>query len=55
MEQLAAARAAFAARQWASAYDGFRAAHEETPLDADDLNALAEASWWLGLMDESPS
>jgi DNA-binding NarL/FixJ family response regulator len=53
MEKLAAARAAFATRDWAGAHDGFLAARQEVPLDADDLNALAEASWWLGLMDES--
>jgi len=53
METLAAARAAFAARPWTQADDGFVAARQETPLDADDLNALAEASWWLGHIDES--
>jgi DNA-binding NarL/FixJ family response regulator len=53
MDKLAAARAAFAARDWAGAHDGSLAARQEAPLDADDLNALAEASWWLGLMDES--
>jgi DNA-binding NarL/FixJ family response regulator len=53
MDKLAAARAAFAARDWTGAHDRFLAARQEAPLDADDLNALAEASWWLGLMDES--
>jgi DNA-binding NarL/FixJ family response regulator len=53
MENLAAARAAFAARRWAEAHDGFVAARQEAPLDADDLTALAHAAWWLGIMDES--
>ena len=53
MDKLAAARAAFAARDWTGAHDAFVAARPEAPLDADDLNAFAEASWWLGLMDES--
>jgi DNA-binding NarL/FixJ family response regulator len=48
-----AARAAFAARDWTGAHDAFLTARQEVSLDADDLNALAEASWWLGLMDES--
>jgi DNA-binding NarL/FixJ family response regulator len=53
MEKLAAARAAFAKRDWAEAHDGFLATRQEADLDADDLSALAAASWWLGLMDES--
>lgn len=53
MEQLAAARAAFAAHDWRTAHLGFIAAREESPLDADDLSALGRAYWWLGLMDES--
>jgi DNA-binding NarL/FixJ family response regulator len=53
MEMLAAARAAFAARDWAGARGGFLAARQEAPLGADDLSALGQASWWLGLMDES--
>ena len=53
MEQLAAARAAFAARDWTRAHRGFGAAREEAPLEADDLSALGTACWWLGLMDDS--
>ena len=53
VDKLAAARAAFAARDWTGAHDGFVTARHDVPLDADDLNALAEAAWWLGLMDES--
>lgn len=53
MDKLAAAREAFVAHDWLGAHDGFVSARQVGPLDADDLNALAEASWWLGLMDES--
>jgi DNA-binding CsgD family transcriptional regulator len=53
MEELAAARGAFAERHWIEAHDGFVAARQETPLDADDASALAQAAWWLGLIDES--
>ena len=53
METLAAARTAFAARHWVGAHSGFLAAQQEAPLDADDLHALSQAAWWLGLMDES--
>jgi DNA-binding NarL/FixJ family response regulator len=53
VDKLAAGRAAFAAHDWIGARDDFLAARETTALAADDLHALAEASWWLGLMDES--
>jgi DNA-binding NarL/FixJ family response regulator len=53
VDRLTVARTAFAARDWTGARDGFVAARDDLPLDADDLNALAEAAWWLGLMDES--
>ena len=53
MDTLAAARTAFAARDWAGARDRFLAAQQEAPLNADDLSALGHASWWLGRMDES--
>ena len=53
VDKLTAARAAFAARDWTRAHDGFVTARHDVPFEADDLNALAEAAWWLGLMDES--
>jgi DNA-binding CsgD family transcriptional regulator len=53
MERLVAARAAFADHDWRRARDGFIAAGAEAPLEADDLASLREASWWLGLLDES--
>jgi len=53
MVKLAEARSDLAAHRWAGAYEAFLAAQQEGPLDAGDLNALAEAAWWLGRMDES--
>jgi DNA-binding NarL/FixJ family response regulator len=50
---LAAARAAYARRRWPEARRLFHAARERAPLPADDLTALADADWWLGLVDES--
>jgi DNA-binding CsgD family transcriptional regulator len=53
MKQLDAARTAFANHEWAHARDAFVAARLKSPLGADDLASLREASWWLGLIDES--
>jgi DNA-binding CsgD family transcriptional regulator len=53
MKKLEAARVAFANHDWARAHDAFIAAGADAPLDADDVASLREASWWLGLMDES--
>ncbi len=53
MEKLEVARAAFAEHDWTRAHDAFIAARAESPLDADDMASLREASWWLGLMDEA--
>jgi DNA-binding NarL/FixJ family response regulator len=53
MEHFEAARAAFANHDWTRAHESFLAAAAEAPLGADDLAALREASWWLGLIDES--
>ncbi len=50
---LAAARDAYAARDWAAARLGFRQAQAQGPLDTEDLAALADAAWWMGLIDES--
>jgi DNA-binding NarL/FixJ family response regulator len=52
-ELLEAAHEAFGRREWAAARDRFNAARETVPLAADDWYALAEAAWWLGLIDES--
>lgn len=50
---LDAARTAFARHSWADARAGFLAARASRPLVAADLEALAEAAWWEGSIDES--
>jgi DNA-binding NarL/FixJ family response regulator len=50
---LAAARAAFARRDWTTARELFASVPE--PLSADDLASLSKALWWLGWVDESLS
>jgi len=46
-EHLEPARAAFARTAWREAYDGLSAADAAGELEAEDLERLAEASWWL--------
>jgi tetratricopeptide (TPR) repeat protein len=41
------ARAAFARTAWREAYDGLSAADVAGSLEAEDLERLAEAAWWL--------
>ena len=48
-----AARDALARRDWTAARRDFLAAKAEDALRPDDLYALAEADWWLGLIQES--
>jgi DNA-binding CsgD family transcriptional regulator len=55
---VAAARAAYARREWPAARDGFRAARTIAQarggdLAGVDLALLHDAAWWLGLVDES--
>lgn len=50
---LHAARAAFSRREWSTARRLFLGAAAQVELTADDLAALADAAWWLGLIDES--
>jgi DNA-binding NarL/FixJ family response regulator len=50
---LAAAREAYGRRDWVAARARFAARHEESPLDADDLYALANCFWWLGDLDHA--
>jgi ATP/maltotriose-dependent transcriptional regulator MalT len=45
---LAAARDAYARRDWVTARDGFAAASTDGDLAAADLHALATCAWWLG-------
>jgi ATP/maltotriose-dependent transcriptional regulator MalT len=47
------ARAAYEARDWTSAYRDLQAARERGSLSADDLFALGDAAWWLGLIRET--
>ncbi len=49
--KVAAAREAFARRDWRAAYDGLRALGPE--LDTDDLDILSDAAWWSGNSPES--
>jgi class 3 adenylate cyclase len=37
---------------WREAYERLQAADQAGPLDADDLEGLAEAAWWNGRSDE---
>jgi tetratricopeptide (TPR) repeat protein len=46
-EHLEPARAAFARTAWREAYDGLHAADAAGELEAEDLERLAEAAWWL--------
>jgi tetratricopeptide (TPR) repeat protein len=46
-EHLEPARAAFARTAWREAYDGLSAADAAGGLEAEDLERLAEAAWWL--------
>src|SRR5262245_25595237 len=52
-ELLEASRAAFHRRDWIRARDGLLAARARGPMAGDDVFALAEATWWLGLFRES--
>ncbi|HUF35566.1 MAG TPA: serine/threonine-protein kinase, partial [Gemmatimonadales bacterium] len=44
---LEAARAAFGRGAWRDAYTGLTAANTATALEAEDLDRLAEAAWWV--------
>jgi tRNA A-37 threonylcarbamoyl transferase component Bud32/tetratricopeptide (TPR) repeat protein len=44
---LARGRAAFGRGAWREAYDHFTAASAGAPLEAEDLERLAEAAWWM--------
>jgi tetratricopeptide (TPR) repeat protein len=46
-EHLEPARAAFARTAWRVAYDALSAADAAGELEAEDLERLAEAAWWL--------
>jgi tRNA A-37 threonylcarbamoyl transferase component Bud32/tetratricopeptide (TPR) repeat protein len=46
-DSLARGRAAFARHAWREAYDALSAADAAAGLDAEDLERLGEAAWWL--------
>ena len=52
---ITSARAAFARRDWPAARLGLLSAKTATDLELRDLDALAEAMWWLGNIPESLS
>ncbi len=52
-ELLATARASYAKRDWADTYRSLKTARQRSSLAADDLHALADAAWWLGLIKET--
>ena len=47
LEDLEAARAALARGRWREAYLRFTAASAAGPLEAEDLERLAEVAWWV--------
>ncbi|HLR83743.1 MAG TPA: helix-turn-helix transcriptional regulator, partial [Nocardioidaceae bacterium] len=47
-DALLQAREAYAKRAWAAAYAGFRAADEDSPLGAGDLEEYARAAYLVG-------
>jgi class 3 adenylate cyclase len=52
-ERLEHARAALERRDWMQAYELLTELDHTERLDAEDLNGLADATWWTGRMDES--
>ncbi len=52
-DSLEAGRDAARRRAWRDAYRFLQAADEDGRLDADDLESLAEAAWWIGRLDEA--
>jgi class 3 adenylate cyclase len=52
-DSLQAGRDAARRHAWREAYDLLRASDEPGRLTAEDLQALAEAAWWTGRLDEA--
>ena len=50
---LESARASYARRNWPDAYRGLTTARKQSALATEDLQALADAAWWLGLINET--
>jgi ATP/maltotriose-dependent transcriptional regulator MalT len=55
VQAIAEARAAFSAHNWPLAFDLLSRADVENELSAEDLDALGDAAWWLGRLDDSVS
>jgi DNA-binding CsgD family transcriptional regulator len=52
-ELLRRARSAYQRRDWPAAYHDLKRLHEQEALGTDDLHALGDAAWWLGLIRET--
>ena len=52
-DRLRSARDAHARRDWATAYDSLSQLRRLDQLGTDDLSALGDAAWWLGLIRET--
>jgi hypothetical protein len=52
-EVLRRARSAYERRDWPAAYRDLKRLHEQQVLATDDLHALGDAAWWLGLIRET--
>jgi len=52
-EMLRRARSAYARRDWPAAYQDLKRLHDQQALATDDLHALGDAAWWLGLIRET--
>jgi ATP/maltotriose-dependent transcriptional regulator MalT len=50
---LAAGRDSYTRRDWPGAYRAFSSIRQRRELDTDDLHALGDAAWWLGLIKET--
>ena len=50
---LGRARSAYQRRDWPAAYHDLKLLHEQDALDTDDLYALGDAAWWLGMIRET--
>ena len=52
-DPLVAARAALERHEWHDAFELFKRADAQSPLEPDDLEALGQAAWWAAEVDES--
>jgi len=52
---LVQARAAFRNQRWDAAYKAYAEAREHVVLTPEDLEAMSDAAWWIGLPEEASS